>query len=535
MKRIAPRAAAGVVLAVAVALLAAAAALASASSHQAAAGTLVVDRSFEIKTSDPQRAFEPTASIIDRALYDTLLTYKGSDVAHPVPLLATGYTASKDAKTFTFTLRKDARFADGTNLTSADVVFSYNRLINLKGNPSFLLAGVKASARGPYTVVLKSNVPNAALPSIVTNTSLGVVNSKLAKQHGATDKPGADKSDKAEQWFNSSASTGAGSGPYVLKQYSTTSQIILQANSKSWRGKPGFSTVVVRNQIAPTQLINVQRGSHEIAIDLSADQAKGLIPQKNLKVDLSPSTIFFWLFTNNNTQISQVTPNKHFQNAVRFGVDYQSIVQLGGGGTRQAAGVIPSNFLGALPLSDAVKRDVAKAKSELAASNAGGQTITLEFPSDVTLNGVPFPSMAQKVQSNLQEIGLKVDLQGEPVATWLPKYRDGKMAFGLSLWGPDYPDPSDYLAFLPGQLVGLRAGWPAGSDPALEKLGQTARVTTDNGKREALYQQIQRQLNVDGPYMPLIQPTQVFVSTRDLKGAAFNAVYFVDVTQVKPA
>src|SRR6266851_5503028 len=123
MKRIAPRAAAGVLLAAAVALLAAAAALASASSHQAAAGTLVVDRSFEIKTSDPQRAFEPTASIIDRALYDTLLTYRGGDVAHPVPLLATGYTASKDAKIFAFTLRNDARFADGTKLTSADVVF----------------------------------------------------------------------------------------------------------------------------------------------------------------------------------------------------------------------------------------------------------------------------------------------------------------------------------------------------------------------------------------------------------------------------
>ena len=48
-------------------------------------------------------------------------------------------------------------------------------------------------------------------------------------------------------------------------------------------------------------------------------------------------------------------------------------------------------------------------------------------------------------------------------SAWLQKYRDGKMAFGLSLWGPDYPDPADYLAFMPGELVGTRAGWPAGS------------------------------------------------------------------------
>ena len=108
------------------------------------------------------------------------------------------------------------------------------------------------------------------------------------------------------------------------------------------------------------------------------------------------------------------------------------------------------------------------------------------------------------------------------------------MAFGLSLWGPDYPDPLDYLAFMPGELVGTRAGWPAGSDPALEKLAANARITTATKARQTVYRQIQRRLNADGPFVPLIQPTQVFVSTKDLKGAVFNAQYQVDVTQVAP-
>ena len=54
-----------------------------ATARSSAGGTLVIDRSFEIKTADPQRAFEPTASIVNRAVFDTLLTYKGADVAHP--------------------------------------------------------------------------------------------------------------------------------------------------------------------------------------------------------------------------------------------------------------------------------------------------------------------------------------------------------------------------------------------------------------------------------------------------------------------
>ena len=78
--------------------------------------------------------------------------------------------------------------------------------------------------------------------------------------------------------------------------------------------------------------------------------------------------------------------------------------------------------------------------------------------------------MAQKIQSSLKNIGLDVKLSGSPTSNWLDAYRSGKTPLGLSLWGPDYPDPADYLVFTPGQLVGLRAGWPKGGNPAIEKL-----------------------------------------------------------------
>jgi hypothetical protein len=103
--------------------------------------TLVVDRSFEIKTADPQRAFEPTASIVDRGIYDTFFTYRGGDLAHPVPQLVQTWKASKDAKTFRFNLRRNVHFADGTPLTAADAVFSFRRLINLPARRSHRLGG----------------------------------------------------------------------------------------------------------------------------------------------------------------------------------------------------------------------------------------------------------------------------------------------------------------------------------------------------------------------------------------------------------
>jgi peptide/nickel transport system substrate-binding protein len=497
--------------------------------------TLVIDRSFEIKTADPQRAFEPTAQIVDRGIYDTFFTYKGDDLAHPRPLLVQSWSAAKDAKTFVFQLRRNVHFADGTPLTAKDAVFSFNRLINLKGNPSFLLDGVTVSSRGKYTVVLRSKTPNAALPSILTNTSLGIVNSKLVRQHGGSSAVGADKNDKAEKWLNSSASRGAGSGPYLLQRYSTTSQITLVPNPRYWGPyKAKFKTVVVRNMIAPTQLINIQRGKHEVAIDLSSDQAQTIKGNKRLNVRTGPSTWVFWLLMNNNPAVSSVTSNKQFQTAVRYALDYRSIVNVAGPGAIQAPGIIPSMFLGSLPRKDAIKQNLTRARAALQASGAGSKTLTLEFPSDLTINGVPFTSLAQRVQANLQAAGFHVDLAGATVGTWLQKYRDGKMAFGLSLWGPDYPDPLDYLAFMPGELVGTRAGWPAGSDPTIEGLAAKARVTTKAKARQTIYRQIQRRLNSVGPFVPLLQPVQVFVSTKDLKGAVFNAQYQVDVTQVSP-
>jgi peptide/nickel transport system substrate-binding protein len=516
----------------------AAAAVSAASSPGSATqarDTLVIDRSFEIRTSDPQRAFEPTASIVNRAVYDTLLTFRGGDVSRPRLMVARGYRASRDARTFTFDLRRDVRFADGTPLTAQDVVFSFRRLINLKGNPAFLLAGVTPSARGRYTVVLRSQTPNTAIPTIVANTSLGIVNSRLARRNGATDAANAAQADRAERWFNSPQSVGAGSGPYVLRQYSTTSQIVLEQNPRYWGPKPAFERVVVRNMVAATQFINIQRGRHEIAIDLSAQQAEQLRSNRRVSVRTQPSTWVFWLFANNNPEVSAATANKRFQNAVRAALDYPSFVRLAGAGAIQARGIIPSMFIGALPANAAPRRNLARARSELAASGVGNQTFTLEYPSDLTINGVAFGTLAQRVQANLQEIGLNVQLAGAPTGTWLDKYRGGRMAFGLSLWGPDYPDPADYLAFMPGELVGLRVGWPRGADPALERIAARARQTTSDRTRAPLYQQIQQRLHQSGPYFPLIQPTQVFAATRDLRGAVFNPLYQIDVRAPSPA
>ena len=307
------------------------------------------------------------------------------------------------------------------------------------------------------------------------------------------------------------------------------------SNSRYWGArKPAFDKIVLRNMIAPTQLLNVQRGSHEVALDLSPDQAVPLRSNRKLRVLLQPSTWTFYMFAHNDPRVSSVTSNKQFQTAVRYALDYRSLVRLAGRGAIQAPGLLPSTFLGALPQNKGIERDLARAESALAASGVGDQEVTLEYPRDVTINGVSLASMAEKAQASLQEAGIKVALSGSPIGTFLTRFRSGRMPFGLWAWIPDYPDPADYLVFAPGNLVALRVGWESGSDTAIETLAAKAHAAALTGARKALYQQFQVALNQRGPYFPLIQPTQVVVSTTDLKNTAFNAMYIIDVTRVAP-
>ncbi len=481
--------------------LAASAMTASASSqHSTANSTLVVDKSFDLKTSDPQRQFEPTGGIVDHALYDTLLKFVGADVSHPKPDIAVSFKASSDAKTYTFQLRKNIKFSDGTPLTSKDVVFSFRRLVNLKGNPSFLLAGITTSAKGPYTVVLKSKTPNPAIPVLVANTSLGVVNSKVVMAHGGSDAANADKTDKAESYINAHS---VGSGPYVLKSFSTTSQVVMTANPTYWGPKPKFPTVVLRNVSAATQLLDVQRGTNEISVDLSPDQATSLKGNSKVQVAETPSANVFFLFANHNTAVSTTTANTHIQNAIRYGLDYSGLVSLAGSGAVQAAGIVPSMFLGSLPASAGLQAGPGQGQGR-------GHGIGYQQPDGeprvperhLARTASQFGVLAQRIASDLGKIGITAKLTGSPVATALGTYRAGTEQLGLWYWGPDYPDPNDYLAFLPGATVGLRAGWPAGADPSLEALGTKAAAMSAPAKRGAAFRQIQTQLNASGPVLP---------------------------------
>ncbi len=411
-------------------------------------------------------------------------------------------------------------------MTASDVVYSLTRVKNIAGNPSFLMAGITATAPNATTVVLTSATPNTAIPAIVTNPALGIVDSKAVTADGGTDSAKAASADKAEAKLNA---VSEGSGPYTLTSFNVTSQVTLTANPAYWGGAPHYGKIVIRNVEPSVQKLDVLRGESQIAVDLSPTQAQGM---SGVQIVNGASPNLFFVLSNDATKVSKVTSNPDFQEAVT-GRDQlpepgpAGRQGLGAGGRGDPVDVPRLAAAGQAPVYN-----LAKAKAALAASGLGNPTVTMSYPSDLAVNGISFGDLAARVQQDLAQVGITVKLQGQSTQVALAGYRAGTEQMGLWYWGPDYPDPSDYLNFMPNELVGLRAGWVKGSDPSLEALAAKAAVTTQDSVRKTLYQQIQESMNTNGPFMPLIQPAQLVVGASSVKDLQSNAVWLVNLGEL---
>lgn len=494
----------------------------SASGQSSAGKTLVIDNVFEIDYLDPGREFDLTSELVDYACYDTLLTVSpGSQ--NPVPNLATSYQVLDGARKYVFHLNPKARFSDGNPVTSADVVWSLNRMVNLAGNPSFLLAGETITADGPETVVFTSAQPNPQLPAILPNPATAAVEESVVTAHGGTDAKNAATADKAASWLNEHS---AGSGPYVLASYTTNSQVVLKPNPNYWGPKPSWGEVVIRNVQASEQGLDVQRGQYEVGLDMAPSQVTSL---SGVHIISEASPNLWFLFNNDSPSASGgITNNHDFQQAVRYALNYQSLVTIAGKGAIQAAGVVPTQYAGALPASADVKTNLSLAKQYLAKSGLKNPTVKLYYASDIQQNGVSPGTVAAVVQQDLQAVGITVQLEPQSITIALNGYRKGTEQMGLWFWEPDYADAADYLAFAPGHLVGLRAGFTASVSPSIVALANKAAVATGSS-RAAAYQQYQKAMNAGGPFVPLMQTAQVLVATKNLTNLSENALWFVDL------
>jgi peptide/nickel transport system substrate-binding protein len=487
--------------------------------------SLVIDTAFSIETTDPGHTYDPTGNMIAKALYETLVDFEGSDVSTPVPGLAS-WEQNDSATEFTFTLEGDRVFSDGSPIEAKDVVFSLQRIQGMEdAKPNFLLGGLTITEVDDKTITFTSETPLLQLPAILANPALGIVNSDVVIENGGS----TDGSDSAQKFLDGES---AGSGPFVLDTLDLSSQVVLTKNDE-YNGdeESAYSRVVVRNvSESATQLANLKGGDSMVAMDLNGDQVAGL--GDDLSVDSVPSgqTIFLLL---NQGEAGGELANVKIAEAIRYALDYDALLELAGAGAVQATGVIPPGFEGSLDTG--VTQDLDKAKAALAEAGYTGQTLKLQFPNDYPVGGVEFTPLAERVQAQLEDAGIAVELAPAPFATELDAYVNGTEGFGLWFWGPDYADSANFLPFGPGLKVGLRSGWAAEANPEIAEIAANAASATDADERTALFTEFAEAMQAEGPFVPLIVPGRNIASAGDVTGAVYNSVWEMDIAEIAPA
>jgi len=502
----------------------------------AAAGgkMLSVATLLNINTLDPGRTLENETNNIDHMTYDALVTFEGEDLKTIRPSLATRWTVSPDGLTYTFTLRPNVKFASGNPMTAADFKWSFERLMNIKGNGAWLLDGVQSvDSPSPTTFVMKLSRPVPALLAILTTPSLSPVDTKVVMANGGDAGPDAKEKDKAEAYLNSHS---AGTGAFVLESYVPQQEIVLVKNPNYWRGPVALDRVVVRNVIEPSaQALMVQKGDMDIAVNIQADQARQLRNVQGVVVKSSPELNVVNIIINTNPEISGQFANPKVREAIRYAIDYQGVMALTAPGTRRSAGIIPPSFPGARPTSEAVKTDKQRARALLQQANLTNLEGTFFYSSTYAGFGLDLAVLAQKIQQDLAAIGIKLKIVDEPYVTEVTQYRQGKLPMGIGGWLADYMDQSDYLVFLPGRTVGKRLQWFVDSSPEareIAKLGEQTETEVDPAKVIGLYQQLDRRLSEQGPYIPLYQPAVSIAYRSNLKGVTYTTGWYVDYSTI---
>jgi peptide/nickel transport system substrate-binding protein len=469
-------------------------------------------------TLDPAVVYEFSGIQAAGSIYETLVSF---DPGQPgiKPLLADSWDIadSGDVWTLPFKLNPNATFASGNSVTASDVAYSWGRAIDINKSPAFLFTDIAQLTKENITVVddqtLEVKLPKTVSPqvflSIISFSIAGVVEQAAVEPNLG--------SDMGESWLNDHS---AGSGPYVLDTWDRNVQVTLNANPNYWGTAPAMKRVIMQNvtETANLQAL-IETGDADIVQDLGPEQATALEGNPDLQLVKAESTLLVYIGMN---ATKAPLDNADVREAIRYAINYDDINTLLSGNGKVVQEIIPDGFLGHTG-ETYFTQDIAKAKELLAnAGVAEGTEIDFLIPVGFAPGGLEWGVIASKVQSDLAQVGLTLNIQQTQQSELLNIYRaqDGEMI--LINWGPDFPDPDGNVTPFTNYEAKSIAWRNAWDNPEIAKLGQEAAVELDTDARAKLYADLEARVAHEGPYVMLYQPLRTYGVRNNVSGFVYD-------------
>ena len=434
-------------------------------------------------------------------IFDGLLEYQADGSLRPV--LAAGQPIpSADGKSWTITLRTGIKFSNGTPLTAADVVATYQALLNpafaspLRDDYAMLTAITQTD---PSTIRFDLAYPYAPFPNKLV---LGIVPAAAL----STPVPVA------------SAPTPVGTGPYVLQSWTKGQSLVLTDNPKYTLGTPP-KVKRVTVQFVPDDATRAQR--------LRAGKLDGAALAPTQAAQFAKSDAFD-VFTDPSADIRAITlPESNpvagdpaIRLALNEAVNRTAMVTnaLGGQGA-PAMTPIPSVLPEFVEPTATFSHDPAKAQSQL--DNAGWTAgadgtrvhngVTAEFALDYPTGDTADAALAKDFAADAKTIGIKIDLAAiDPTQLAAKESTDAVL---ISTGNPFDPDLTTY------DLLDSSAGNPFGyHDNDVDTALQTGRTQLDPGQRAVAYRAFQRAYVADPALVCLVEVNHTYVMRANWTG-----------------
>lgn len=467
--------------------------------------------------------YNPSQLFAQSMVYEPLVSYGvGGELK---PHLAESWEISEDGKVYTFHLRQDVKFSDGTSFNAEIVKKNFDTILNHMELHSWL--GFLSKIKNMEVIddnTFKMTLTEAYYPTI---QELAVV--RPVRFLGEAGFP-----------ENGDTSKGivkpVGTGPWILDEYKADEYAIFKRNENYWGELPKVEKIQVKViPDAETRVLAFEKGELDLIYGegvISLDAFKQLESTDKYETSISEPVATRQLVMNTNRE--QLS-DERVRKALHYGFNKEAMVKGITSGLEEAADfILPTN----LPYTSEI--DVTKIGYDVKKAEALLDEAGWTLPKGKTVrekNGQPLEiemmydsaesiqkAMAETLQSEWAAIGVKLNIVGVELAVQVQRFKDNKFDINFfSNYGAPY-DPHTFINIVAKEGFGFNEAISAYPNKE-ELLQQMALVpqTTDENERQQLYTNILTSLQDQGAILPISYIKKTAIYQKDVKNFNFSA------------
>ena len=452
---------------------------------------------------DPRVGLDAQSERIDELIFDDLL--ERDEHLNVKPALAESWEIP-DRMTYVFRLHHGVKFHDGRPLTSRDVKWTFDSLLQGKIRSTKAAAYRfvdRIEAPDDYTVIFHMKEPFSTLLWNLSDGAIGIV------PYGSGDEISRKP---------------MGSGPFRFFSAEQDREVILERNEEYWGEKARLGRI--RFMVVPdttTRALELRKGSADIVNNaLTSDLVLALEREPNLKVLRGPGTVLNYLAFNLR---DPVLKDVRVRQAIAYAINRQPMIEyLWRGFAQPAASILPAQSWAYNNDVPAYEHNAERARQIL--DTAGYRPVNhvrfhlvMKTSTEETTRLI-----AAVLQQQLRDVGVALDIRTFEFATFFSDVTSGAYQLYSLRWigGNEDPDIFEY-AFHSAKFSPHGANRSYYSNPRIDALIDQARSELDQNTRKQLYAEIQQVLAKELPYINLWYLDNILVHSKRVRNLTLNA------------